>query len=316
MATSHQAKVRECKLPGCLKCQNRIERNHNSDDGICFNNRSMFDGLPLRCVGDWANEKIHYLSRYFEIFAGGMKDLWDGNLRYIEVCSGPGRCSTRNGYEQDGTALAILNNEAVRHITDAIFIDYNQTAVDTLNTRIRNVGLETKARARIANYNDPDAIRRVLRERPFSGLAFCLIDPTSCDIPFETVKTIARAAGSKCDLLISFFSNTDFRRNAVNATLDPAFYAARERYTRFLGQPDFFTQSEVIEAAKLENFVKLATLFQIAYGNSLQALGYHCAAPVRVADYYHLLFASRHPRGLQFWKSAVKLAYNGQGELF
>ena len=52
MATSLQAKVRECKLDGCKQCANRVERSHNSEDGICINNRSMFDGLPLRCVGE------------------------------------------------------------------------------------------------------------------------------------------------------------------------------------------------------------------------------------------------------------------------
>ena len=30
MTPSHKQKVRECRMPGCLKCLNRVERNHNS----------------------------------------------------------------------------------------------------------------------------------------------------------------------------------------------------------------------------------------------------------------------------------------------
>jgi three-Cys-motif partner protein len=274
----------------------------------------MFDGLPLRCVGEWANEKIHYLTRYFRIFATGMKNKWDGQLRYLEVCSGPGRCSTRDGWEQDGTALAILNNEAVRHIGEAVFIDHNRTAVNALNKRIATLGLSLKARAQVADYNDINSIKRVLREWPFDGLAFCLIDPTACDIPFEAVNAILSSAGSRCDLLISFFSNTDFRRNAVQAAREPSFSSVRERYVRFLGCPNFFDRPDVMSATELSNHEKLARLFREAYAEKLRRIGYRCADPVRVANYYHLLFASRHERGIQFWKEAAKVAPDGQME--
>ncbi len=316
MAISLQAKVRECKLDGCKKCANRAERSHNSEDGICTQNVSLFDGVPIRCVGEWANEKTHYLSRYFQIFATGMKDKWDGHLRYVEVCSGPGRCSTRDGYEQDGTSLAILNNEAVRYISDSVFIDCNRVAVNALQSRIDSLSLSHKARATVADYNAPASIRRALTERPFKGLAFCLIDPTSCDIPFETVKTIAASAGGKCDLLISFFSNVDFKRNAVNAALANSFDDARQKYTRFLGCPDFFERKEVTDAAKANKSVQLAHIFRAAYAESLAKLDYICADPVPVSDYYHLLFASKHAKGLEFWKKATKVAPNGGQELF
>lgn len=90
----------------------------------------------------------------------------------------------------------------------------------------------------------------------------------------------------------------------------------RQKYTRFLGCPDFFKRQEVIEAAKANKSVKLAHLFRTAYAEKLAQMGYVCAAPVPVSDYYHLLFASTHTKGLGFWKKATKVAPNGEQELF
>ena len=68
-----------------------------------------------------------------------MAKKW-GKLRYVEVCSGPGRCSTRDGNEQDGTALAIVKNDLFDLLSDAIFIDYSPRVVETLSKRFEAVG--------------------------------------------------------------------------------------------------------------------------------------------------------------------------------
>ena len=76
----------------CLKCTNKHSRKSN-EYGLCSVAVSLLDSLPVRCVGSWAKDKIYFLTRYFEIFAGGMKNKFD--LNYIEICSGPGRCICR-----------------------------------------------------------------------------------------------------------------------------------------------------------------------------------------------------------------------------
>jgi len=306
--------TRKERLSGCKKCSNREARDENSEDGICKYNKSTLDDLPIRCVGDWANDKIYYLVQYFGIFANGMKNKWSGNLRYIELCSGPGRCSTRDGYEQDGTALAILNHEAFQHIVDAIFIDYNSTAVDTLNQRIRNLGKSNSARAVLGDYNYPDTIVNAMRDKPFNGLTLCLIDPTACSIPFATIKAIAAEAQNRCDFIISFFDKTDFHRNSVMATLEPSHVSMQQRYLDFLGSRDFFTTPEVINAARVGNHRILSELFLKEYRKSLDDLGFSFQDIVPVSRFYQLLFATRHERGMHFWKEARKYSPNGQAE--
>lgn len=303
--------IRPKKLDGCKKCSNREARDENSEEGICSYNQSALDGLPIRCVGNWANDKIYYLVQYFGIFGNGMKNKWSGNLRYIELCSGPGRCSTRDGYEQDGTALSILNHEAFQYIADAIFIDYNDIAVNSLNQRINNLGKQNFARAVLGDYNHPDTIINAMRAKPFYGLTLCLIDPTACSIPFTTIKAIAEEARNKCDFIISFFDKTDFHRNAAMATLEPSHISLQQRYLNFLGSEDFFGKPEVIHAAKLNNPVILSELFLNEYQKSLEKIGFLHHDIVPIGKFYHLLYATGNPRGMEFWNKAKK--YNPQG---
>ena len=51
------------------------------------------DGLPAMKVNVWARRKHHYLDRYLDIFAGGMKNKWSRRV-YIDLFAGPGM-STR-----------------------------------------------------------------------------------------------------------------------------------------------------------------------------------------------------------------------------
>ena len=304
--------VRRHRMDNCQRCSNKDIRNLNSDEGICSLNVSSLDGLPLRCVGDWANDKIYYLIQYFGIFANGMKRKWDGNLRYIELCSGPGRCGTRNGFEQDGTALAIVNHASFGHLADAIFIDYNSRAEDTLNERIMQTAQSGKAHAVMGDYNDAQSIITAMRQRTFNGLTLCLVDPTDCSIPFSTIKKIIEESNNKCDLIISFFDKTDFHRNAVEATLESSHTKLRQKYERFIGDKHFFEQDDVIAAAKLGDHSKLSELFRGAYGKQLSSYGLSFQDIVPVGRYYHLLFATGSERGLDFWGKAKKYAPDGQ----
>ncbi len=56
-----------CNNPNCECCPNS-ESRHTDKDGLCKQAKSVVDGLPLRCVGEWANDKIYYLLQYFQIF--------------------------------------------------------------------------------------------------------------------------------------------------------------------------------------------------------------------------------------------------------
>jgi hypothetical protein len=119
----------------CLKLD-RSEREGSDADGLCPNIKSVLDGQPVRCVGEWAYDKIYRLVQYFGIFAGGMKKQWDA-LNYIEIASGPGRCIIREDcMEMDGTALAIARNPQFAALKKAIFIDASPRVIAILKQRL------------------------------------------------------------------------------------------------------------------------------------------------------------------------------------
>lgn len=299
--------------PNCDCCANSDSR-HTDSDGLCRKIKSESDGLPLRCVGEWANEKIYYLLQYFQIFAKGMHQKW-GKLRYIEVCSGPGRCCTRNRKEQDGTALSIVKNELFGLLSDAIFIDYSPKVVEALEKRFNAIGKGLHAHAIVGDYNDPTSITNALQQCSPDSLTLCFIDPTDCSLPFDTVRSIFTAAQGKCDFLISFFDGLDFHRNAVNATLKPSFKRLQAKYARFIGTPDFFQRKEVVEAAVAGRCTDLSLMFRQLYSDKLSALGLTYQSWKSVRNFYNLLYASSNSRGLDFWKKATKYDPIGQPEL-
>lgn len=297
---------------GCDRCPN-AEHRHTDKDGLCKKIKSVVDGLPVRCVGDWANDKIYYLLQYFQIFTKGMSKKW-GNLRYVEVCSGPGRCSTRDGNEQDGTALSVVKNELFGLLSDAIFIDYSSKVVELLSRRFEAIGKSAHAHALVGNYNDPSSIIDPLQRYSPNSLTLCFIDPTDCSVPFDTIRSIIRGTQGKCDLLISFFDGLDFHRNARMATLEESHVKLREKYERFLGTPGFFSRKEIVEAAYRGDNAGLSQMFRQQYSDMLNALGWSYQSWKPVKNFYHLLFASSNSKGLEFWQKATKYDPIGQSE--
>lgn len=298
--------------PNCECCRNS-ELRHTDKNGLCQKVSSVMDGLPLRCVGEWANDKIYYLLQYFQIFAKGMSKKWS-KLRYVEICSGPGRCSTRNRKEQDGTALSIVKNELFDLLAEAIFIDYSQEVTETLEARFRAIGKTDHAHAIVGDYNDQSSIVKALQDYSPNSLTLCFIDPTDCSVPFDTVRSIFNATQGKCDFLISFFDGLDFHRNAVNATLSAAHKRLQNKYSRFLGTPDFFQRKEVVEAAIANKYTDLSYMFRQLYSDKLSALGLTYQGWKSVRNFYNLLYASSNSRGLDFWKKATRYDPIGQTE--
>ena len=299
------------------KCggKNCPERDNIDADGLCTHTMSATDGLPVRCVGDWAYDKIYRLVQYFGIFAGGMSNRWKG-LNYVEICSGPGRCLMREERtEIDGTALAIIHHGQFAKLQKAIFIDASPRVVDILNQRIKALGASHKAEAVRGDYGDAPGISRILNNLPDSCLNLVFIDPTECDVPFQTIQRIV-AHLQNADLLINVALGTDVTRNIVPAILSPTHKTARAKYERFLGIPGFCAQPEVVELAKRADHDDLRRKFADTYHQKLKGEGYQYTDVRPVKHYYYLLFASRSPKGIEFWQKACTYSPDNQKEMF
>lgn len=306
--------LREHTNQSCVQCVNR-KRKEILEDGLCPSVKSILDNLPVRCVGDWAQEKVFRLIQYFGIFAAGMKNKW-GGLNYIEICSGPGRCITRdNQNEIDGTALAIINHKIFGAISAATFIDNNDDVVKTLNSRIQSLGASVKARAVHGDYSDPSGIVATLDSLPKGYLNLCFIDPTHCDVPFATVQKIIGCL-KNVDLIINVATGTDFSRNVTGVIMDEGFSKAKEKYESFLGSPGFFQRKDVVLHARNGNFTELRRLFRAEYEQRFSDMGFSCSAPQSVRHYYDLVFFTRNPTGLSFWNKACQIEPDGQRMLF
>ncbi len=282
--------------------------------GSCDEVPSVMDKLPVRCVGDWSYEKIYRLVRYFGIFTRGMRNKWIG-LNYVEICSGPGRCVIREkNVEMDGTALAIINHPIFKLLEKAVFIDNDVSAVDALNKRIVSLDASSKATAVVGDYADPSGIVRILDKLKGGCLNLCFIDPTHCDIPFDTITAIAKKL-TKVDFIINVALGTDVARNIVNAILDPAFANVREKYEVFLGSPGFLDQDRIRTLASSNKHDELRRAFVNEYLARLAGIGLRYADAKPVRHYYRLLFVSSDPKGLEFWKKACLIGPDDQREL-
>ena len=304
-------KLRTHNNPNCLKCNSKT-RSKNTKEGICNKTVSVIDSLPVRCVGEWSKEKIYRLTQYFGIFANGMKNKWRNRLNYIEICSGPGRCILKeSGLELDGTALAIVNHKSFEFIKKVIFIDNNKKVIETLNKRLQLLGKSNFAMAVKGDYNNIEQIELILSKLPQKCLNLVLLDPTDCSIPFSLIEAIDNSL-KNTDFIVNIALGTDLNRNIRKAILDDRYHKVRNKYISFLGSSNFFNNKEVHLMAENENVQKLVKVFIKEYKHNFSKIGFKYLEPVSVKNYYSLLFASKHPRGIYFWREAKRIEPNGQ----
>ena len=309
--------VRSIPNENCKTGCNKNERKDITEDDLCTGTVSVVDGLPVRCVGSWAIQKIYHLNQYFGIFTVGMKTKWEGNINYIEICSGPGRCIDRqSGDEFNGTPMCIVEHAAYQYINKALFFDYNKTVIEVLNARIAERKV-SNAKALWGDYNNPTEIcQNILKETNNQGLNLVFIDPTDCSVPFSLLSTLKKNFRN-IDFIVNFAIRTDVNRNIKNAILLPETHqAVLDKYKSFLGSDSFFNDPTVLEAAKNGNHLELRIKFRQAYIDSLKRIGCVFFDFKQIENYYDLVFATSHEKGIEFWQKANSINYVGDRTLF
>ena len=299
--------------PNCQKKCNKEARKASTENDLCMKVISVKDGLPVRCVGQWAEQKIYLLYQYFGIFTKGMKNKWSGKLNYIEICSGPGRCIDRDsGTEIDGTALAILQHEGFTHVRKALFFDFNKTVVDVLSERIAQLKI-SNALAFVADYNKADELCAIItKEIQRDSLNLVFIDPTDCSVPFTLIRKIKETLPN-VDFIINVATGTDFNRN-VPMAIGNADRASK--YCSFLNNDTFFSDPETVALQQRGDFNNLRLKFRTTYQNSLAAIGCKYFDIEVIQHYYDILFAAEHETAMKFWNSATAIKHDGQRTLF
>ena len=133
------------------------------------------------------------------------------------------------------------------------------------------------------------------------GLAF--VDPTAHQMRFEAIKEFTK--GVNFDLLVTFMTN--FPRRFIS---HPGFGPASD-FAKFIG-PEAY-ERDVRGRSRIETY----ELLQI-YRQQLSSIGYEYVDDItrivntRGSTIYHSVFASRSPRGKDFFEKISQRSYTGQ----
>lgn len=255
------------------------------------------DGKLAIEVGPWARDKLHYISRYCYIFNMGMKDKW-AIRTYIDLFAGPGTCVVeKTGEETPGSPIIALSCKIP--FTHYFFNDIQPDVIKSLKARVASY-----RSANVVYFNEDCnlVVDELLQRLPPGSLDFCFIDPFKWEINFNSIRKLT--AERQMDLAVTFHVGSMKR-------------AAHRRPQELL---DFFHDSswqqeydKATETGKLKGRVLLD-----AFEKGLRSIGYKeirdyvLEKNTRGVPLYYLIFASKHPRGADFWDKIAGRSAAGQ----
>jgi len=258
------------------------------------------DGLPAIMIGPWAKDKLFYVKRICNIFNSGMKNSWHTRV-YIDLLTGPGSCIVRGtGEEIPGSALLAL--QCAVPFTHYFFNDLKPELVAALESRSANCSYAT---VRCFNRDCNAAVDEMLPDLPEGSLDLCFIDLLKWEMRFESIKKLTQ--GRNMDLLITFHVGS------IRRTIDRSIGSLDE----FFPTPDWQEKYKEDMGRGTKPERALLNLYEAG----LSEIGYKYVSDhilernSRNARMYYLVFASRHPRGADFWYKVTNRAESGQSRM-
>lgn len=263
------------------------------------------DGQPAREVGAWAQEKLHYIGRYIDIFSTGMKTRWRRRV-YLDLFAGPGMCRLENSIvEFPGSPLLAL--AARDPFTELYFNDADPEVVAALRARAEATGATNVTIKRMdCNEAARDAIEAVGLDDK-STIALAIVDPTAFQVSFDALADLTR--GRPVDLIVTFMTGHLKRFIAQRGYEQPL--------DSFFGSRDWRALVDVKAKGGRITYRRLLDHYEA----KLKSIGYRFADDhVRILNsrettIYHLVFASKHPRGQEFFRKISGQKFSGQRRL-
>jgi three-Cys-motif partner protein len=264
---------------------------------------SNVDGMPVRPSGLWIKRKHYFLQQYADIFTKGMIKKWQGRLTFIDLYAGPGKCVIKEtAQEPEGSPLLALQYDFNRYV----FVEETSSLMAALQTRCSQSPKKDSIKFLQVDCNQ--CIQQIINEIPPGHLSLAFIDPTDIDIHYATIKALAQIS-TGVDLLMNIQYGMDLKRN-----FDSYLKRGEEsKLSRFLRSDFDISQLKGKEAKDVIE----------VYKSRIRELGYQTVehrditvTNTKNAPMYFLLFASKDPRGLDFWQKISKKDEQGQWELF
>lgn len=265
------------------------------------------DGRPASVVEPWAQEKLFYIERYATIFSRGMRKKWS-RLVYIDLFAGTGRNIIEGtSIEMDGTALRPITQALP--FTDYYLNDADASAASALSERIP---AETRPHVTVRNLDCNDAAREVgslyfAGRLASSTLALAVVDPYGFEIEFDAIRSMT--AGHRVDLIVTHMTSI-LRRFIGERSLD-------SQLDGFYGAPEW---RELVDRRAQGSRLTFRELLDF-YEQRLKSIGYdNVDDHIRILNtkslpLYHLVFASKHSLGAEFFKRISQRTFKGEQRL-
>jgi len=293
------------------RCRGCDDREANTTDHCC-DLRLDGDELPAGCVGPWSRDKLFYLSRYCSIFTSGMKNKWRNRV-FIDLFCGPGRCRVRpQGDLEDGSPLIALR-EAFTHY---YFVDISSHCIDALEKRASGMeavpGKDMKIVCGDANECIDDLVRQIDDLGP-ETIGFAFIDPPGIQVHFETLRRLSTS--TRMDLLVNFPLGMNIKRQLkYQLKKDPE---SEVEFDRYFGTNQWRDLCEKDPGGTRRIGQSLLRLYEEQLGSLEHVyVGDEQAVKNRGVSLYILVFASKSPRGREFWEKVTRVDPSGRRRLF
>ena len=269
------------------------------------------DGLPVREVGPWTENKLNFWNRYIEITTTAMVGhaKWNAGLAYVDLFAGPGVCKLKqSGKRVPGSPL--IAAYAPKPFERILLCEKSRSRAAACRSRLDRTNVSDRCHVFVGDCNAE--ITHIVKCIPKRALTLAFIDPTGLHAKFETIAALSQAG--RVDLLVLFADAYDIVRNVELYKQDP-----NSNLDQVLG-PDSKWR-EQWDLLDNRSSTKVRGLFADIYKNQLgRCLGYKAFGEETMCcskgALYRLIYASKHERGLQFWNKIATKEASGQKRLF
>lgn len=261
------------------------------------------DGELALVTGSWSVDKHDYIHRLADIFSTGMKN----RCRYrcfIELFAGPGSCAIEGtATELPGSPLQAINIRD--RFTHYLFNDINPECIAALRRRVSHLDVLPEPQYFTNDCNRVVPELRAALPPASESLELAVIDAWGWEMSFDALASLT--LGRRMDIIVTF--PIGFIKRNWNRQLD--------QLDRFLGG-DGYKEAFLAAMQQEPGKASPSRILLDYYEGRLKDIGYKYPndyvwiVNTRQVKLYHLVFASKHPRGNDFWEKITKRSPSGQ----
>jgi three-Cys-motif partner protein len=253
------------------------------------------DGLPLGCVGQWAEEKHARIRKYVDISWAARRKFVEGRggATYIDLFCGSGRARIRETTRIIDGSVLVAAREAIASkmpFTEIHIADTNDSFLSAARARLEKLGVTTKAYVGTSE----STVHQIAATLAQFALHFAFLDPYDLkSLPFSVIQQLA--AFKHMDILIHV-SEQDLQRNLrryIESSQSPLDSFAPE----WRKDIDTMDRDANIRSKIFAHWLKL-----IRSCDMQPAQGVEEVTGTKNQPLYWLVFVARHELAIRFWE--------------